>query len=245
MAAASYSRPQQPVAKPRRGVAPLTVHRRPPVWTAFLGAAAGAEALGPEEAFNLVGRQLRAAETASPAWLRQRHSTTAVRCAEPGPGGDGDAVIVNRSGIAATVFVADCVPVLIAAGEAVAAVHAGWRGLAQGVLASAVRELSRARFRDPSAAEAFIGPAIGPCCYEVDEDVALQVESSSGAEVVIRRAEAKPHLDLHLAASRQLAELGLGRISRVDCCVRCDSGWWSYRRDGPGAGRNYAFIWRE
>ncbi len=228
----------------KRRVAATTVHCRGPVRAAFLGAAPGAQALGPEEAFRLLARDVSAAETASPAWLRQRHSAEALRVDEPGLRGEGDALIVSRPGVAATVFVADCVPVLIAAGESVAAVHAGWRGLAGGVLASAMRELKCAGANDPATAEAWIGPAIGPCCYEVGEDVASQVESASGAEVVIRRPDRKPHLDLVLAVSRQLADLGVRRISSSGCCVRCDSDWWSYRRDGAGAGWNYAFIWR-
>ncbi len=187
---------------------------------------------------------MRAAEPTAPAWLRQRHGTEAVRVEDPGFGGDGDALIVSRTGVAATVFVADCVPVLIAAGENVAAVHAGWRGLASGVLASAIRELRRTGAGDPARAEAWVGPAIGRCCYEVDEDVAGRVESASGPEAVIRRSGRKPHLDLPLAASVQLAGLGVDRVWRSGCCVRCDSNWWSYRRDGARAGRNYAFIWR-
>ncbi len=233
---------QLPVLK--RRVAVSTVHCRGPVRAAFLGAAPGGEAVGPEDAFRLLAREVRAAEGASPAWLRQRHSAEALWVEAPGLRGEGDAVIVSRSGVAATVFVADCVPVLISAGESVAAVHAGWRGLASGVLTSAMRESKRAGASDPATAEAWIGPAIGPCCYEVGEDVASQVESASGAEVVIRRPGRKPHLDLVLAASKQLADLGVGRISSSGCCVRCDSDWWSYRRDGARAGRNYAFIWR-
>lgn len=219
-------------------------HRSGPVRAAFLGVLPGAEAPGPGDALRYLTRFVRAAETASPAWLKQRHGTEAVRVEDPGFGGDGDAVIVSRIGVAATVFVADCVPVLIAAGENVAAVHAGWRGLANIVLASAIRELRRAGAADPARAEAWIGPAIGPCCYEVDEDVAGRVESASGAEVVIRRPGQRPHLDLPLAASIQLAGLGVARVSRSGCCVRCDPNWWSYRRDGARAGRNYAFIWR-
>ena len=107
-----------------------------------------------------------------------------------------------------------------------------------------MRELKYAGATNPATAEAWIGPAIGPCCYEVGEDVASEVESASGCEVVIRRPGRKPHLDLVLAASKQLAGLGLGSISSSGCCVRCDSDWWSYRRDGATAGRNYAFIWR-
>ena len=241
MAAASYSSP--PVMK-SRGAATLVV-RRGEVRAAFTGVQPGPDAPGPEEAFRRLASELESAASVSPAWLKQRHGAEALRVEAPGFGGEGDALIVSRSGVAATVFVADCVPVLLAAGESVAAVHAGWRGLAGGVLASAMRTLHRGGVTEEATAEAWIGPAIGPCCYEVGEDVASQVESASGADVVIRRPGRKPHLDLVLAASKQLAALGVGRTSSSGSCVRCDAGWWSYRRDGPGAGRNYGFIWRE
>ncbi len=233
--------------KVRPADAVLEVCQRGPVWAAFLGVAPQSEAAGPEDAFRFLGRAVSGATAAAPAWLRQRHGADARRAAGPGPAGDGDALIVSAPGVAATVFVADCVPVLIAAGDAVAAVHAGWRGLANGVLASAVHELREqngAPSRGGEPAEAWIGPAIGPCCYEVGEDVAVQVERRSGAAVVARRPGRKPHLDLPLAASRQLADLGVERVSTVERCVRCDPDWWSYRRDGPRAGRNYGFIWR-
>ncbi|MCY3970383.1 MAG: polyphenol oxidase family protein [Acidobacteria bacterium] len=220
------------------------VHRSGRVRAAFLGVLPGGEAPGPEDALRYLTGYTRAAETTLPAWLKQRHGAEAVRVEEPGFGGDGDALIVSRAGVAATVFVADCVPVLIAAGENVAAVHAGWRGLASVVLASAIRELELAGATVPARAEAWVGPAIGPCCYEVDDDVAGRVESASDAEVVIRRPGRKPHLDLPLAASIQLAGLGVARVTRSGCCVRCDPNWWSYRRDGARAGRNHAFIWR-
>ena len=228
----------------QRRAAAVVVHRRGPVRAAFLGVLPGAAPHGPEEAFRFLAREVRAARAATPAWLRQRHGAETVRVEDPGFGGDGDALVVSRAGVAATVFAADCVPVLIAAGESVAAVHAGWRGLAGGVLASAMRALRRAGAVPPTRSEAWIGPAIGPCCYEVDGDVAGSVSSASGPGVVVRRPGRKPHLDLPLAASVQLAGLGVVRVSRADRCVRCDPGWWSYRRDGAGAGRNYAFIWR-
>ena len=229
---------------PSAGVA-LEVYRRGPVWAAFLGAVPQGGAAGPEDALEVLAGRVPAAAAAAPAWLRQRHGADALRATGPGPTGDGDALIVSASGVAATVFVADCVPVLIAAGDSVAAVHAGWRGLAKGVLASAVRELNGDSSGDGAPAEAWIGPAIGPCCYEVGEDVAVQVESRSGAEVVARRPGRKPRLDLPLAASRQLAGLGVGQVSTVERCVRCSPDWWSYRRDGARAGRNYGFIWRD
>ena len=223
----------------------FAVYRRQPVWAAFLGVAPQEGEAGPEDALRVLAEQVPAAAAVAPAWLRQRHGTDVLRATRPGPTGDGDALIVREPGVAATVFVADCVPVLIAAGDLVAAVHAGWRGLASGVLASAVHELSRAPFRDGLSAEAWIGPAIGPCCYEVGEDVAVQVEARSGPEVVTRRPGRKPHLDLPLAASRQLAGLGVAPVSALERCVRCSPDWWSYRRDGARAGRNYAFIWRD
>ena len=235
MAAASYS---------RRKVA-LAAYRRQPVWVAFLGVAPQGGEAGPVAALRVLADQVPAAARVAPAWLRQRHGSDVLTATKPGPAGDGDALIVSESGVAATVFVADCVPVLIAAGDSVAAVHAGWRGLATGVLASAVQQLNGGSFGDGAAAEAWIGPAIGPCCYEVGEDVAVQVESRSGAEVVARKPGRKPHLDLPLAASRQLARLGVARVSTVERCVRCSPDWWSYRRDGARAGRNYGFIWRD
>ncbi len=215
------------------------------MWAAFLGVTPHGGEAGPEDALGVLADQAAAAASVAPAWLRQRHGADALRATRPGPTGEGDALIVSAPGIAATVFVADCVPVLIAAGDSVAAVHAGWRGLARGVLASAVHELSRDSFRDGTLAEAWIGPAIGPCCYEVGEDVAVQVEARSCAEAVVRRPGRKPRLDLPLAASRQLADLGVRQVSTVRRCVRCSPGWWSYRRDGVRAGRNFGFIWRD
>jgi len=201
------------------------------------------EAGGPDAAFGLLGDEMAAARGSTPAWLRQRHSADAVTASRPGPSGDGDALIVARTGIAATVFAADCVPVLIASAGSVAAVHAGWRGLAGGVLASAVRELGGGQVGGVRAG-AWLGPAIGPCCYEVGEDVAERVASRSGEEIVIRASGGRPRLDLQLAAARQLADLGVARVVRVENCVRCDPDWCSYRRDGAAAGRNYGFIWR-
>lgn len=249
MAAASYSRPARGepafAVSGRSAGAGLVVRHRGPVWAAFLGHLPDGGAAGPEDAFGILGREVPAAKAAAPAWLRQRHGADALTATRPGPAGDGDALIVSAPGVAATVFVADCVPVLMAAGDSVAAVHAGWRGLANGVLASAVDELHGESSRDGAPVEAWIGPAIGPCCYEVGEDVAVQVESRSGADAVARGPGRKPHLDLPLAAARQLADLGVERVSAVERCVRCDLAWWSYRRDGPRAGRNYGFVWRQ
>ncbi len=251
MAGASYSRPdRQSVPTAVRLQPGLVVFRLGSTWVAFHGrpsdgtSSAGGAPVEAGAALGAVARHVPAAADVAPAWLRQVHGTRIRRADRPGPAGEGDALIVSGTVVAATVFVADCVPVLIAARGAVASVHAGWRGLAAGVLASAVAEIAGGSAARLAESTAWIGPAIGPCCYEVDEDVARRVEGPSGEGVVQRRTGHKPHLDLQLAASRQLAALGVACAEPLACCVRCSPHWWSYRGDGPCAGRNHGFIWR-
>lgn len=191
------------------------------------------------------GRDEAWPETLLPAdvrrsWLRQVHSGR-VLDARPGLCGEGDALRVERAGLAAVVATADCVPIVVVSERAVAAIHAGWRGLVAGVVGAALERL------DPDAeAVAWIGPAIGPCCYEVGEDVASAVVAASASGVCRPGARGRPHLDLAGAAALQLRAAGIGRIQRIAACTRCRPEWlWSHRGDGPGAGRNLAVVWRE
>lgn len=109
------------------------------------------------------------------SWLRQVHSDR-ILDARPGCSGEGDALLTRRSGLAVAIATADCVPVVLAGPRAVAVVHAGWRGIAAGIVPAAVMRLA-----EHGAVEAaWIGPAIGPCCYEVGEDVADRVEAAAG-----------------------------------------------------------------
>jgi hypothetical protein len=172
------------------------------------------------------------------AWAKQIHSAV-VLPAQAGRCGEGDAVYGDAPDLALSVVTADCVPVLLAGPDGrLAAVHAGWRGLVGGVIA----ETLKAAGGGPGWT-AWIGPTIGPCCYEVGEEVAEQVAAASGPEVV--PGPAKPHLDLVAAARRQLADAGVSEIYSVAVCTRCDpERLYSYRREGKGAGRNVAFIWR-
>jgi YfiH family protein len=176
------------------------------------------------------------------AWLRQVHSARVVEAAA-GACGEGDALITAQRGLAATVATADCVPVLVATPAAVAAVHAGWRGIAGGVVAAAL-----ARLRAHGGLEAgvaWVGPAIGACCYEVGEEVAARVVEAAGAGARREGRGARPHLDLAHAVAAQLAAAGVGRIVRLAPCTRCRSDWlWSHRRDGEDCGRNLSMIWR-
>ncbi len=184
-----------------------------------------------------------------PAWSRQVHSAT-VLDACPGLNGPGDALVTDRRELALAVVTADCVPVLLAGDRWIAAVHAGWRGLAQSILPAAIERL---RSRSPAggqmkvsgAIRAWVGPAIGPCCYEVGHDVAEKVRAASADEVVRNGKRDRPHLDLVAAARIQLEASGEVTVRTVGSCTRCnDDRLWSYRREGPGAGRNVAAIWR-
>jgi YfiH family protein len=156
--------------------------------------------------------------------------------------GEGDALWTDLAGLALSVVTADCVPVVLAdpvAGR-VAAVHAGWRGVVAGVVAEAVRALDV----PPEELAAWVGPAIGACCYEVGEDVAGEVASVAGEECVMVRPGRRPHLDLVAAVRSQLVDAGVPAPRVVLRCTRCDpETLWSYRREGRGAGRNHAFVW--
>lgn len=173
------------------------------------------------------------------AWLRQVHSARAL-AARPGLAGDGDALWTEEEDLALFVATADCVPILLASSVSVAAVHAGWRGVCTGVVSTTLDRLATST----ASLSAWIGPAIGPCCYEVGEDVATRVAAASSADVVVARTGRKPHLDLARAVREQLLRAGLQDVRLLRRCTRCDPALASYRRDGARAGRNYSIIWR-
>lgn len=181
------------------------------------------------------------------AWVEQVHSARVV-AAGVGRSGEGDA-LVGDGEAALSVVTADCVPVLIAAGTRVAAVHAGWRGIAAGVVEATVARLAeeaRAAGEEPRPAgwSAWIGPAIGACCYEVGPEVADRVRAASADDAVLPRPD-RPHLDLPIAVVAQLARTGVGTVRPLLWCTRCEPDrLHSYRREGEAAGRNHAFIWR-
>lgn len=190
------------------------------------------------------------------AWARQVHSARVLEAtsAESGGCGEGDALVTDRSGLALSVVTADCVPVLLAGtrpGDPVAAVHAGWRGIAQGVVAATLEWL-QGRDLDPGRLMAWIGPAIGPCCYEVGPEVvervtaAVDVPAASLVHPNPRPGRPNPHLDLTAAVASQLRTAGVEQVETLDLCTRCrEDLLWSFRRDGPDGGRNVAFVWVE
>jgi YfiH family protein len=139
--------------------------------------------------------------------------------------------------VAPIVLTADCLPVALASHGAVAMLHAGWRGLAGGVLAEGVAAL-----RDLGAGgtiTAAIGPGAGPCCYEVDEDVHAAFAKHGDA---VRRGD---NLDLKLAARLELEAAGVADVHDVALCTICsDPGlFFSHRRDGGVTGRQGGVAW--
>ena len=176
--------------------------------------------------------------------LRQVHGAAVVEAPWEGTP-EGDAGLATGPGWLLGVKTADCLPVLLVDPERrqVAAAHAGWRGTAAGVATRAVDALA-ARGSRPADLLAAVGPGIGPCCYEVGEEV--RVAFGPSGEAFFRPGPVRrPHLDLRAANAHQLVEAGLRpeAVQHVADCTRCRPDLYhSYRRDGKAAGRMISFV---
>jgi len=163
---------------------------------------------------------------------------------------EADALVTSTPGVTVAVRTADCVPVLVAdpQGRAVAAAHAGWRGLVAGVIEAAVAAVAERSEQAPAGAlVAAVGPAIDPCCFEVGEEVGEEIAAAVGTtEVVAHRPGApRPFVDLRRAAVLRLRASGLAdeHIELVGPCTRCEADLLhSYRREGPRSGRQVSFV---
>lgn len=181
---------------------------------------------------------------AEPGWLEQEHGTRVV---ELGPALHGepaaDGAISRRQGAVCVVLTADCLPVLLATrqGTVVAAAHAGWRGLADGVLQAAVAAMDV----PPGDVIAWLGPAIGQDAFEVGGEVRERfVAADPGVAGHFRRGEGdRWHADLAGLARHVLARCGVGEVAGGDACTYSDpQRFFSHRRDGP-CGRMASMIW--
>ena len=214
-----------------------------------LGSAAGDD----PEAVDANRRAFSAALGARPVFLRQVHGTRVVRIgaadAAPGvPPSEADASVTTEPGIACTVLAADCLPVLFAAadGSAVAAAHAGWRGLAAGVLERALAAVCDASGRPPADIAVWLGACIGPRAFEVGADVLEAMGADPADPPPTRFRPGRPDrwlADLPGLAADRLAAAGASRIQRSGACtVESPSRFFSYRRDGV-CGRMAAAVW--
>jgi YfiH family protein len=179
---------------------------------------------------------------AEPLWLRQVHGTAVTVAGREHPA-ESDAAVAFERGCILAILSADCLPVLLTDrdGTVVAAAHAGWRGLAAGVIEAVVRQMHR----DPAELMAWLGPAIGPRAFEVGEEVrqALLDADPLATDAFAPNARGRWQADLFLLARRRLDALGIPRIDGGGVCTYDDAvRFYSHRRDGR-TGRMASLIW--
>jgi polyphenol oxidase len=190
-------------------------------------------------------RLREAALPAEPQWLAQVHGVAVADLDAGPPLGPADAAFTRRPGRVCAILTADCLPILLAdeSDEVVGAAHAGWRGLAAGVIEATVRAMGVA----PERMLAWLGPAIGPSHFEVGAEVREAfLEQDGGAQEAFRANSRNRFMaDLGLLARRRLGFLGISRIYGGGECTysRADK-YFSHRRDG-NSGRQATLIWRE
>jgi polyphenol oxidase len=159
---------------------------------------------------------------------RQVHAATVNRAEAGERTRDGDGLWTDEPDVPMLAFSADCLPIALARVEGspgLALLHAGRMGLLEGIVEAGVAALG-------SPIAAIIGPGIGPCCYEVGEDILAAYRARFDPGVIQGR-----NLDLWTAAEDVLREAGVEAIERVDVCTACDDLFFSHRRDGPVTGR--------
>jgi YfiH family protein len=180
-----------------------------------------------------------------PAWLEQVHSNRIVSISEYTEPVEADGGITQIPGEVCVVLTADCLPVLLCnrAGTQVAAVHAGWKGLADGIVENAVD-----MFTDkPDDVLVWLGPAIGPHAFEVGEEVrsAFMAHDQGCADAFVPTSEGKWLADLYRVTRQRLGMLGVGMVFGGGLCTYSDvRRFYSYRRDGV-TGRMASLIWME
>lgn len=183
-----------------------------------------------------------------PCWLRQVHGTSVARFGTADSSGDttvpeADAAVTNAAGVVLAILTADCLPLVFAAddGSEVAAAHAGWRGLAAGVL-----EHTLSAMQTPAGRVlAWLGPAAGPGAYEVGVEVRQAfVDQDAGAATAFEQTRPGHwHVDLYAVARRRLAAAGVRRVHGGELCTISEPGrFFSHRRDGR-SGRMATVAW--
>jgi len=183
--------------------------------------------------------------------LRQVHGSRIVGARDEAAEVEADGIVISRGDRpwrTAAVRTADCVPILLAdaEGTVVAAVHAGWRGSALSVVRRAVEALGE-RGAPPRGLRAAVGPAVGPCCYEVDDQVGRAVAAtlSDPSRATRDSGAGKVRVDLKAANAAQLGEAGLpaGAVAVAPWCTVCSPElFFSHRREGAGAGRMVSCV---
>jgi polyphenol oxidase len=165
------------------------------------------------------------------AWVRQVHGNGVREAVSPGDHGEADALWTTVRQLPLAVFTADCFGVVLRAPDAVGVAHAGWRGVSSGVVPALFDSMAGAGHRPRTA---FIGPGIGPCCFEVGAEVAAAFEDDTTVTTW-----GSTSVDLVAAIRSQISGL---ELSEIGSCTRHDEQWLSYRRDGT-APRQVTLGW--
>jgi polyphenol oxidase len=187
---------------------------------------------------------LRACLPAEPAWVKQAHGTAVIDAARATPDAEADGVVTQRPGEVCAVMTADCLPVLFSdrAGKCIGIAHAGWRGLAAGILENVIRTMHAL----PQDLIAYIGPGIGARRYEVGEDVrkAFVERDPAAAKSFAPRQNGIYLADLCALARQRLAAAGVAEVYGGEFCTASEGRFFSFRRDRT-TGRMASLIWLE
>jgi len=177
---------------------------------------------------------------------RQVHGTRVVTLGDGAERPEADGLVTSAPCACVGIVTADCVPILMLArrARAVAAVHAGWRGAAAGVVEAALDHLRATFGVEPRDVEIAMGPAIGGCCYEIGPEVRAAFVARTGdvTRDAWTRGADRDLLDLRAAIGLLARRAGVVHVAVLGPCTRCDGGYCSYRRDGGDAGRQVSFI---
>lgn len=187
-----------------------------------------------------------------PIWLNQTHGINVINadeCSQADLPPDADAAISFNSKVVCVVMTADCLPILLTnrGGEFVAAIHAGWRGLNDGIIANTLAKLSQFEKKDILA---FIGPAIGQECFEISSEVRenfLANDIETKQYFIPSANPGKFMANLRLIAAHQMVKLGLNpkNISNNNICTKCNNEWFYSYRANPQTGRFATLIWKD
>lgn len=180
-----------------------------------------------------------------PVWLTQTHSTTTTHITHASPATTetpSDASCTQDKNLPCAVLTADCLPLLICnkSGNEVAAIHAGWRGLLAGVIEHCITQLSTS----PAELLAWLGPAIGPQAFNVDNTIRLDfINRYPHNKEAFHQTDTDWLADIYALAKTSLKAVGVSRVYGGEYCTVTDKRFFSYRRDGNNTGRMASVIY--
>jgi YfiH family protein len=179
-------------------------------------------------------------------WCHQVHGTEILSTDGPSPAdaaciGTCDGLVATEPGVGLIVWTADCVPVLLVGRRVVAAVHAGWRGAARGIIPEVVRRCQHIHGERPENLAAYLGPAISASRYQVGPEVVSALRTQMVDEATWLHGD---RVDLRSFLTSQLRQGAVEHITIVGGCTASDARMASYRRDGTAAGRQWSLVYR-